>query len=82
MRKRLWVLGMVLWLCIGTTSVAHAAQIPVVCMADQVDATEMVVEENASDTADNYKYGIFGVMLLGGAVLVGSAVIVKNRHQQ
>lgn len=46
-----------------------------------VDSTELLVEENDTQTEDGYRYGVFGVMLLGGVALVGSAVIAKNRKK-
>lgn len=46
-----------------------------------VDSAELVMEENTSQTEDNYKYGVFGVLLLGGVGLVASAVIAKNHKR-
>ena len=42
---------------------------------------KLVMEENTSQTEDNYKYGVFGVLLLGGVGLVASAVIAKNHKR-
>lgn len=48
----------------------------------KVDSSELVMEENISKTDDNYKYGVFGVLLLGGVGVVGSAVIARNRKNK
>lgn len=42
---------------------------------------KLVMEENTSQTEDNYKDGVFGVLLLGGVGLVASAVIAKNHKR-
>lgn len=46
-----------------------------------VDSTELLVEDDPAQTSENYKYGVFGVILLGGVALVGSAVIAKNHKR-
>lgn len=46
-----------------------------------VDSAELMMQENSSQTDDNYKYGVYGVLLLGGVGLVGSAVAAKNRKK-
>lgn len=46
-----------------------------------VDSTEFAAKEDDMQTGGGYKYGIFGGLLLGGVVLVGSAVIAKNRKK-
>lgn len=49
--------------------------------AQQLYSTESteVLESGSTKQAGNYKYGIFGIVLLGGAGLVGAAVSTKNR---
>lgn len=94
MRKQLLVLGLVFGLCCSIPFVTAAAQTTASFHSDyyasditmeqlqvfEEDDTQQVGETQISGERENYKYGVFAVLLLGGVVLAGSAVIAKKRH--